>query len=138
MQADTHIDAILCARPEITRINIVNRSMPRALKLASKWQDTLGLKVDFRVVIQDPASHDDETSEINQVLKDTDIICLTTNAPAPQFNGQYLKKGCHINGVGSYTPDTREVDTVTMQRCNREIIIDTPSALEVGDIVIAE
>jgi ornithine cyclodeaminase len=37
MQADTHIDAILCVRPNISQINIVNRSLPRAQNLAEKW-----------------------------------------------------------------------------------------------------
>ena len=43
-----------------------------------------------------------------------------------------------MNGVGSYTPDTRELDTKTMERCSGQIIIDSESAMHVGDIVLAE
>merc|ERR1711862_778721 len=40
--------------------------------------------------------------------------------------------GAHINGVGSYTPQMREVDKALIDRC--KIIIDTKEARDVGDL----
>src|SRR5262249_49606349 len=51
-------------------------------------------------------------------------------------NGQTVQPGTHINAVGSFTPETRELDTEVIRRAR--VVIDAASAAgrEAGDILI--
>ena len=65
-------------------------------------------------------------------MRSADIVATTTNTSTSLFRGEWLKAGCHINAVGSYTSLTREVDDELVKRS--EILIDTQEALYVGDL----
>jgi len=69
---------------------------------------------------------------VRDAVESADIIATTTNTCTPLFRGDWPKPGCHINGVGSYTPHMREVDDALVNRC--EVLIDTKEALDVGDL----
>jgi ornithine cyclodeaminase/alanine dehydrogenase-like protein (mu-crystallin family) len=79
--------------------------------------------------------HAEIATQPNQLLE-ADIICTATTSNVPVFDHQYLKKGVHINGVGSYRPDAREIPGLTMQ--NATIVVDQRSAAlaEAGDVVL--
>lgn len=47
----------------------------------------------------------------------------STNTSVPLFDGGRLKKGAHVNAVGSYTPTMHELDAATMRRA--VVVIDT-------------
>ena len=74
-----------------------------------------------------------ETSD--QVLE-ADIICTATSSATPIFNGKKVKKGTHINGIGSHTPNARELDSEIIIRSR--FIGDSKEACfsEAGDIII--
>jgi alanine dehydrogenase len=65
-----------------------------------------------------------------------DVICACTNSPEPLFDGKLLRPGTHLNLVGSFQPEVREVDSVAI--CRARVYVDThPGALaEAGDILI--
>jgi ornithine cyclodeaminase/alanine dehydrogenase len=69
-------------------------------------------------------------------LLDTDIICTATSSATPIFDGNQVKKGTHINGIGSHTPNARELDTTIVKRS--KFIGDSKEACfnEAGDIMI--
>jgi len=71
-----------------------------------------------------------------QILKETDIICTASSSPTPVFDGNKVREGTHINGVGSHTPKARELDTAIIKRS--KIIADLYDAClrEAGDIMI--
>ena len=73
---------------------------------------------------------------VRAAVEGADVICLCTNSSEPLFEAAWLKEGCHINGVGSYTPDMQEVDTGTVGRCEK-VVLDSFEALPVGDIAKA-
>lgn len=64
-----------------------------------------------------------------------DIICTATTSSTPVFNGRFLEPGTHINGVGSYLPTMREVDTETVQQAL--VVVDSVTAVlaEAGDLI---
>lgn len=68
-------------------------------------------------------------------VRGADIICTATTSSAPVFNGRSLQPGTHINGVGSYLPTMREVDTKTVQRAL--VVVDSVTAVlaEAGDLI---
>jgi ornithine cyclodeaminase/alanine dehydrogenase len=71
-----------------------------------------------------------------QDVLDCDIICTATSSSVPLFDGKKVKEGTHINGVGSHTPDARELDSEIVKRSL--FIGDSLEACfnEAGDIII--
>jgi ornithine cyclodeaminase/alanine dehydrogenase-like protein (mu-crystallin family) len=67
---------------------------------------------------------------------ESDVLCTCTASPEPLFDGRDLRPGAHLNLTGAFQPQTREVDTRTMQRAR--IVVETyggaPS--EAGDLLI--
>ncbi|MCX6245291.1 MAG: ornithine cyclodeaminase family protein [Bacteroidetes bacterium] len=65
-----------------------------------------------------------------------DIICTATSSATPLFDGNKVKEGTHINGIGSHTPNARELDTAIVKRS--KFIGDSKEACfkEAGDIII--
>ena len=123
MQAEAHISAMLCVRPSITTVVVINRSLPRAEALAA----TLPTLSTEALTLGD-------TADVERVVRAADIICATTNSSTPLWDGAWLKPGTHVNAIGSYTPQMQEVDAATMERCT--IIVDEPGAALSGDIAI--
>lgn len=66
----------------------------------------------------------------------TDIICAATSSSTPIFDGKLVKEGTHINGIGSHTPNARELDTEIVKRS--KFVGDSREACfkEAGDIII--
>jgi len=52
------------------------------------------------------------------------------------FNGDWVRPGTHLNLVGAFQPDAREVDDVTIRRAR--IVVDTyeGALAEAGDLII--
>jgi ornithine cyclodeaminase/alanine dehydrogenase len=71
----------------------------------------------------------------NDILQ-ADIICAATSSSTPIFNGKLVKAGTHINGIGSHTPNARELDTEIVKRS--KFVGDSLEACfkEAGDIII--
>jgi alanine dehydrogenase len=72
-----------------------------------------------------------------EAIQNADIICTATNSPTPVFDGTWLQPGTHINAIGTYQPERREVDSTTMKRCSK-IVVDTVEGAmsEAGDLLI--
>ncbi|MBY0507872.1 MAG: hypothetical protein K2X03_28420 [Bryobacteraceae bacterium] len=47
-------------------------------------------------------------------LEGADIVVTATNSATPVFAARHLAPGIHINAIGSYRPDLRELDAETM------------------------
>lgn len=69
-------------------------------------------------------------------LLEADILCLATSSATPLFNGALVRPGTHINGIGSHTPNAREMDTALVKRS--KFVGDSREACfkEAGDIMI--
>lgn len=73
---------------------------------------------------------------IEDVISEVDIISSATLSKKPLVFGKYLRKGQHVDLVGSYKTDMREADDETIQKAS--VFVDTYEAglKESGDIVI--
>ena len=73
-----------------------------------------------------------------EALKEADIICTVTNSKRPLFKKEMLKKGVHINAIGSYNPCMQELpeDIFT----SASLIVDHKDSAfsESGDIIIPQ
>ena len=65
-----------------------------------------------------------------------DIICTATSSATPLFDGNKVKEGTHINGIGSHTPGARELDSAIVKRS--KFVGDSREACfkEAGDLII--
>ncbi|MGP8070829.1 MAG: ornithine cyclodeaminase family protein [Candidatus Bathyarchaeia archaeon] len=71
-----------------------------------------------------------------EVVQESDIIITATTSKTPVFSGRHIKPGTHINAIGAFTPDAREVDNKTIS--TSKIVVDSIDAAlaEAGDIII--
>ena len=69
-------------------------------------------------------------------VRGADIVCAATTSSTPVFDGQLLKAGAHVNGVGSYTTQMQEVDAVTVTRARIFVDARESALAEAGDLVI--
>ncbi len=73
-----------------------------------------------------------------EAVADADIVCAATTSTEPVFDGDTLRLGAHVNGVGSFRLDMREIDVATIARA-RVFVDSIEGALnEAGDLVAAE
>jgi alanine dehydrogenase len=65
-----------------------------------------------------------------------DIIVTATSSNTPLFDGNKVKEGAHINGIGSHSPGARELDSAIVKRS--KFVGDSLEACfkEAGDLII--
>ena len=80
--------------------------------------------------------HVTAVSSAKEALRGADIVCTATTAIAPVFADADLEAGTHINAVGSFTPEMREVPEETIGRSR--VVVDSREACweEAGDLLI--
>ncbi|MEE2753069.1 MAG: ornithine cyclodeaminase family protein [Candidatus Latescibacterota bacterium] len=122
VQARSHVKAIKCVR-DLSRIQVWSRTPAHADDFGEWAREETGQSV---VVC--------ETAE--DALKQANIVCTVTSAKEPIVARGWVAEGCHLNVVGSFTPNARELDTETIAS-SRLFVDSRESALnESGDIVI--
>lgn len=118
VQARTQLEAVCAVRP-ITRAWVYDAASDRAEDFAK----TMTAQLDFPVSQAAP-----------DAVAQADVICTATSATSPVFADADLKPGVHINGIGSYTPQMREVPPETVLRAT--VVVDQREAClaEAGDL----
>jgi ornithine cyclodeaminase/alanine dehydrogenase-like protein (mu-crystallin family) len=95
-QAKTHARAILKIR-KIESVVVWGRSPERAEKFAELMQAELGVPVK-------PAGN------VKEAVDEADIVCTVTSASEPVLMGEWIRRGTHLNVVGSSYAGPAEVD----------------------------
>lgn len=124
-QAESQLEAVLTVRPiELVKVFDINKE--RAKDFAEKTAQKFGAKFNVKIVSADSSE---------EAIKDADVITAVTTSNNPVFDGSLVKKGVHINGVGSYTPAMSEIDEKIIVNADK-IYIDTGDAVkESGDLI---
>jgi len=65
-----------------------------------------------------------------------DVLTLATSAKDPVINGDWLKPGCHINGIGSHALNMRELDTKTVVKSRVIADLKSECLAEAGDFTM--
>ncbi|MFV1979855.1 MAG: ornithine cyclodeaminase family protein [Rhodothermia bacterium] len=120
VQARTHLEAVCCTR-DIELAYCIGRSLAKARVFASEMSTELQIEV---------TATDDKA-----VVGEADVICTTTTATEPILFANQLKKGVHINAVGTHRPGDAEIaDDVVVAA---KIVVDHRQAClaEAGDII---
>lgn len=125
-QARTQLEAMLTVRT-LDLVSVYDIHYEKAQIFVAEMQRELSHFNTNFVAINDPVV----------AIKNADIITTVTTSKTPVFDGSMVKKGTHINGIGSYTHDMQEIPELIVQRADT-IIFDTMDGVlaESGDILI--
>ena len=63
------------------------------------------------------------TQDLATAVQTVDIICTATMSTAPLISGAWLRPGQHLDLIGAYRPDMREVDDDAL--CRATIFVDS-------------
>jgi len=77
-----------------------------------------------------------EPVKAETVARESDVICTCTPSPTPVFDGNWLRPGTHLNLVGAFQPETREVDDITIKRSYVVVDAYDGAMQEAGDLLI--
>ncbi|MCK5552482.1 MAG: ornithine cyclodeaminase family protein, partial [Deltaproteobacteria bacterium] len=122
VQAGFQLAAILTVRP-IEVCYLFDEIEDRGRRFAEDYADKL--RVDLEVL-----------SSPEEVVGKSDIVVTATTSPKPVFSGSSLRDGAHLNVIGAFTPETREVDSETVQKAS--LFVDSYEGVlsEAGDLLI--
>jgi ornithine cyclodeaminase len=119
VQARSHLDAMRAVRP-IDDVVVVSRTPASAAALADRATAS-----GVRARVGEPAD-----------VASADLVCTCTTSAVPLFDGSLLPDGVHVNAVGAYRAETRELDTETVRRAR--VVVETREVAfaEAGDVLI--
>jgi alanine dehydrogenase len=121
-QGRTQLEAVNAVR-KLEKIWIFDKSQVHAESFIEEMNDKTKANI--------------EVTRDLSVLKDVDIICTATNSESPLFYKKHLKKGTHINAIGSFKPEMQELDPEIINS-SRVYFDDKETCLnESGDFVKA-
>ncbi len=124
VQARTQLWAV-CEVRSISKVYIYSRTRANADAMAQEMAGHGGV-VPKEIVVADSA---------DEAVSQADIVCTATTSSQPVFRGNAVRPGTHVNGVGSFTREMREVDDDFIRRAR--IYVDALEACleEAGDII---
>jgi len=73
------------------------------------------------------------TDNLEEAVRKSDIVVTATPSSDPTVKGDWVMEGCHVTGIGSHSPDARELDENVITKASK-IVLDTWDAKKVGDI----
>jgi len=123
-QAMDQVQAVIAVRP-IEEVRIYTPSGRSAHRLAERLEQAHPA---LRVSVADTPA---------QAVRGADIITCATTSSTPVFDPADVSPGAHINGIGSFTPEMREVPVVGLPQLR--IFVDSREAAlaEAGELIQA-
>lgn len=125
-QSEKQLEAMIATR-HFEEIRIVGRDFEKTLDFCEKMSlliPEMKVKEDHKNV--EITAYKDG----NDAVAEADIIVLATTSTKGLFDGNLLKNGVHISGVGSYTKEMCEMDKTTVLTADKVYIDDRDSMLE--------
>jgi ornithine cyclodeaminase/alanine dehydrogenase-like protein (mu-crystallin family) len=114
VQARSHVEAMRTVRP-VERVTIVSRTAANAEALAAEVGGVVGTSAD---------------------VGGADLVCLCTSSTEPVLRGR-LPPGIHVNAIGAYTPEMRELDAAAVASGRFVVEERTTAFAEAGDLLLA-
>ncbi|HEX2058668.1 MAG TPA: ornithine cyclodeaminase family protein [Actinomycetota bacterium] len=118
-QAQGHVEAMRAVR-QIDSVVVVGRSRETVAALVSEVQ----------------AHGVEARAGAPEDVAEADIVCTCTTSASPLFDGLLLRRGAHVNAVGAYKPNARELDDAAMRRAAVYVEDRAAALTEAGDLLI--
>jgi len=123
VQGRAQLEAVAAVR-KLTAACVFDPNKEAAERFAEEMESLLRIPVEV-------------APEPRAALQNAHVVCTATTSRTPVFQDSDLPQGVHINAVGSYKPDVREIPAQTVARAY--VVVDhRASALaEAGDLLLA-
>ena len=120
-QARSHIE-VLSAVHQFGCVLVCGSSAERSQAFAAGMANELGVAI--------------EPADARTCASQSDVICTCTTSSTPVIEGRWLRPGTHLNLVGAFQPEKREVDSQTVRLAR--VVVDTyeGALAEAGDLLI--
>jgi ornithine cyclodeaminase/alanine dehydrogenase len=122
VQAGFHLMAILAVR-QIEVCYLFGRMEDRGRRFTEDYSDKLGVNLEV-------------LSSAEEVVGKSDVLVTATTSPTPVFSGSSIREGTHLNVIGAFTPETREVDSETVKKASLFVDSYEGALSEAGDLLI--
>lgn len=139
---DSLLAARLLARPDAQRVLIVGAGHVAASMIAAYR----AIRPDAQVTIwnrsADPAQAlaarmgAEVAGDLAAAVANADIIATTTMAKQPLIRGEWITPGTHLDLIGAYRPDMREVDDNALRRARLFVDSRDTTIGHIGEIQI--
>lgn len=139
---DSLLGALKLARPDSRKVLIVG-----AGEVASNLRQAYGAgfpEADFTIWNRTKSKAEDlakrfpnttAVDDLEKAVSEADIITSATMVSEPVINGEWLRPGQHVDLIGAYRPDMREVDDTAMTRAT--VFVDSLSTTvgHIGELI---
>ena len=107
----------------VERVVVIGRDQGRARTFVETMSNDMGVAVEL-------------SRDRRAAVAAADIITCATTSRSPVFDGRDVRPGTHVDAVGAFRPDTREIDTGLVRRAY--LVVDTYHGAweEAGDVLI--
>jgi ornithine cyclodeaminase/alanine dehydrogenase-like protein (mu-crystallin family) len=99
-QGRTQMEAVACER-DIKKVMVFDKNKDKANRFIMEMREKFQIEIVY-------------TSDTS-LLNEADIICTATNSTVSLFKKGVLKKGVHINAIGSFQPHMQELDPLILK-----------------------
>lgn len=123
-QARTQLEAV-CRVRAIAEAAVWSRSPERAAAFGTAMREVPGMP---------PVR---TCTSVADAVKEADIVCAATASPVPVLGARHLRPGMHVNAVGSFRPDMRELEAGVL--AGARVVVDQREAAlaEAGEVIAA-
>lgn len=104
-QAPCQFDAMLEAAPTLREVRVFDIDENRRAAFAAQRDGAGGV----RVVAAQSA---------DEAVRGANIVTTVTTSRKPVFSADSIQKGCHVNAIGSYTPEMQELPPELVAGCD--------------------
>ncbi|MHB0871513.1 MAG: ornithine cyclodeaminase family protein [Chloroflexota bacterium] len=121
-QGRFHLAAMTTVRP-VQRVRVFDASRENAERFRQEMQPTTSAAIEVANSPED-------------AVRGADVIVTTSTSKTPIVEYPWLKPGAHINGVGSHSPEAREIAGEVI--ANARVVVDSREAAlkEAGDLLM--
>lgn len=125
-QAEKQLEAMLATR-SFEQIRVVGRSFNKTVAFCEKMVEIIpNMKINETHKNVELIAY----TNGNEAVIDSDVIVMATTSEQGLFDGNLLKDGAHLSGVGSYTKNMCEMDEKTVLLADKVYIDDRDAMLE--------
>jgi ornithine cyclodeaminase/alanine dehydrogenase-like protein (mu-crystallin family) len=121
VQARAHIPALRLVR-DFDAVLVYSKEKSRREEFVEDISEEIGVNVEA-------------ASSPDQVAEESDVIVTATTSGTPVFDGNLVKPGSHVNGIGSASPEARELDTALLKRSKLVVDSRAQALTTYGDVM---
>lgn len=119
------VEAMLTARPTLSRVNIWNRTIERGRSLQQLLSTSFKERCEFAVA-----------DNLQQAIEAADIVTACTSSIEPLLRGDWVRPGTHVNLAGAHGGTMREGDDALIRRAAIVTVDKLDAASASGEIAI--